>query len=300
VNERDLRDALGRILLELEAIERHAEVTGDERLRVVMTKMTMSVYRLLDSFSNSEESSGAREEPASDENSKRSRVDPVFRWLRDNGGTKWPARLLKLVAGLQVDIVPGSLVRMDFEAEQRVPPSPRRLAWMIRNADRLVPQDGRRWRELRTRIENNPRREEALAKLDQGETAGLDRRLRLEGDTCADCLIECEDAVIWIEGKRNDWLSSSTDWDVTRDQLARNAEATSLYARARGKEFCLVVCHEGQLKHHEELLLHGYRSGTWSGGWPHLELEDRHLLGQRIGTLRWADICGEWPEIQLR
>jgi hypothetical protein len=233
-----------------------------------------------------------------DENSKRTRVEPVFGWLRDNARPDWPERLVRLADGLQVVIQPGPFVRIELEKERRVSPSPARLAWMIRNAHRLTPREGRQWREYQRRVISNPRKQEALDKLDQGESRGLDPRLRLEGATSADCLIECERAIIWIEGKRNDWLDYSTTWDVTRDQLARNTEAAWLYAKTLGKkDFCLILCHEGILKYHEELLLDGYRRGTWSGGWLHLERHERRLLGQRIGTLTWGDIGGEWPPV---
>ena len=43
-----------------------------------------------------------------------------------------------------------------------------RLAWMIRNAKRLAPRDGAKWREYRRRIIENPRREDALQRLDDG------------------------------------------------------------------------------------------------------------------------------------
>lgn len=233
-----------------------------------------------------------------DENSKRTRVEPVFKWLREQAGDEWPTRLLDLVDGLAVSIRPGRLVRIDLEHERRVPPAPRRLSWMIRNVGRLAPRDGARWREYRRRVIENPRQADALEKLDRGETRGIGRKLVLEGQTSADCLIECERAVIWIEGKRNDWLDYSTSWDVTRDQLARNTEAAWLYAGRLGKDFCLVVCHEHSLKHHEEILIEGYRHGTWSGGWPHLSADERKILGSRIGTVTWQTLAKEWPPLE--
>lgn len=240
----------------------------------------------------------------SDHNSKRTRVEPVFGWLTEHGGHEWPARLLTLADGLQVARDPGGLVApAEYTRERQVPPSPRRLAWMIRNAERLAPRDGSRIDQYRRRVIENPGRATALESLDRGEPGrSIDRKLVLEGPTHADCLLECERAVIWIEGKRNDWLDYSTTWDVTRDQLARNAEAAWILARELGKQSYVLVCHEHPLKHHEELLLDGYRRGTWIGGWPHLAPDERALLSSCIGTLTWERIGREWPPIvsQLR
>jgi hypothetical protein len=233
-----------------------------------------------------------------DENSKRTRIEPFFSWLRDNGATHWPQTFLARVEGLAVAIEIGQLVRIAFDVEQRRPASPARLAWMIINAERLAPRDGRRWREYRSRVTENPRRDQALTMLREGRREGIDRRLILEGSTCADCLIECEHAVIWVEGKRNDWLSYGTDWDVTRDQLARNLEAAADYAAELGKEYCLVICHEAALKHHEQLLVDGYRAMTWSGGWPHIDEARRRDFSQRIGTTTWRKLAEEWPVLE--
>jgi hypothetical protein len=232
-----------------------------------------------------------------DQNSRRTRIQPVFGWLSEHADDHWPRRMLRLVDGVDAAIEPGHLVRLDYLQERQVSPSARRLAWMIRNAERLTPRDGRRWRDYQTRVVENPRRASALETLDRGETNGLDAKLILEGPTSADCLIECDRTVIWVEGKRNDWLDYSTSWDVTRDQLARNAEAAWLYAAALGKDSYLIVCHEHQLKHHEELLLQGYRSGTWAAGWPHLTPRERRMLGGRIGTLTWRSFAEQWPAI---
>ena len=82
---------------------------------------------------------------------------------------------------------------------------------------------------------DNAGKEEALRRLDDGDAKGLPKELKLEGSTHADCLIECQRAFVWIEGKRNDWLSPSTKWDVTRDQLARNLEAVWWLAGQTGR-----------------------------------------------------------------
>jgi hypothetical protein len=230
-----------------------------------------------------------------DINSKRTRVEPVFRWLRDHGDPDWPGELVALADGLDVRIETDGLERVSFEKEVQVPPSAGRLAWMIRNAERLAPVDGRRWHEIHARVIDDPEREQIVARFERGDLKRLPASMTLEGPSHADCLIECRRALIWVEGKRHDWLSPSTTWDVTRDQLARNLEAARAVAQKAGKTYCLVICHEYPLKHHEQLLVDGYRAETWTGGWPHLTPDVRHELSARIGTVTWSAVATRWP-----
>ncbi|MCC6507045.1 MAG: hypothetical protein IT475_16580 [Aquimonas sp.] len=232
-------------------------------------------------------------------NSRQSRVQPTFRWLVTYGGSDWPQQLVNLADGLGVAPVCGPLVRLYLDPERQVPPTAQRLAWMLRNAAQLTPQDGRLWRALNARVADTKAVGAALDALEVGQTAKVPKSLRLEGPTHADCLIECESAIIWVEGKRFDWLSPSIKWDVTRDQLARNVEAAWSLASGAGKDFCVLICHEGRLKHHEQLLVDGYRAKTWAGGWPHLSPAVRSQFAKRIGTLTWGHIQAVWPEICL-
>jgi len=167
---------------------------------------------------------------------------------------------------------------------------------MIRNAHRLTPKDGRRWKEYRRRVIENPERERALTMLDSGHI-NIPKELKLEGATHADCLLECTEAIIWIEGKRNDWLAPNIDWDITRDQLARNLDAALRYGQTLGKDFWLLICHEYDLKHHEQALVDGYRLGTWTAGFPHLPPDTRARFKQKIGTVRWQRIFQHWPAL---
>jgi hypothetical protein len=231
-----------------------------------------------------------------DQHSGRTRVTPIFRWLEAHGGEEWPTELLRMADGITVVEPVGKVISLWIGEERTVAPSSERLAWMIRNAHRLAPVDGRRWREYRTRVLDNPKKAAALAKLDAGSTA-ISPQLKLEGNTHADCLIQCEGAFVWIEGKRNDWLSPSITWDVTRDQLARNLEASWLLASQASKDFWLLICHEHELKHHEEELVHGYRTGTWKAGLPHLPAHVRALFEKKIGTLTWGAVFARWPGI---
>jgi hypothetical protein len=232
-----------------------------------------------------------------DQHSGRTRVTPVFTWLQAHGRSDWVTELLRLADGIQIADSVGNVMSVCVGKEREVEPSPARLGWMIRNAHRLAPTDGRLWREYRRRVTDNPGRDEALRTLDDGDAKGLSKNLKLEGSTHADCLIECERAFVWIEGKRNDWLSPSIKWDVTRDQLARNLDAVWQLAGKTRKDFWLLICHEHDLKHHEQELVDGYRAGTWKAGFPHLSEDTRLLFRQKIGTVRWQIISRRWPAL---
>ena len=192
----------------------------------------------------------------------------------------------------------GSILSIDLELEREVPATASRLAWMLKNVDRLVHSDGRLWGALRQRVADRVRVEEALASL-AAEKVEIPRDLVLEGNTHADCLIDCEHVLIWIEGKRDDWLSPSTKWDVTRDQLARNVEAAWWIASQKQKDYRVLICHEHSLKHHELSLVEGYRRGRWSAGWPHISQEQRREFSTRVGTLTWTKIAEEWPAMRM-
>lgn len=228
-------------------------------------------------------------------NSKVSRVQPVFGWLRQLGGADWPYRLVSESSGLAVRPLCGRVEQVHLDPEYAAPPTTARLAWMIRNISRLVPQDGKVWRQPYDRVSDADQTAKALKLLDAGEHKGIPRELVFEAASHADCLIECEKAVIWIEGKRFDWISPCQKWDVTRDQISRNLEAVWSLAAPQGKDYCMIICHEHPLKHHEQLLVDGYRAGTWVGGWPHLSQKQRREFGLRIGTLNWSRMTELWP-----
>ena len=206
-----------------------------------------------------------------DRNSKRTRVDPVFAWLETQARDDWANDLLRLADGLHPTRDPGRVLSSEWHTERQVPASASRLAWMLRNHHLLVPTDGRKARALQRRLSNT---EEVCAAIDQLEqtatSKGVASHLLLEGPSHADCLIECENMIIWVEGKRDDWLAPGTTWDVTRDQLARNLEAAWRVAAETNRDYCLLICHEESLKHHERALINGYRTQTWAAGWPHV------------------------------
>jgi hypothetical protein len=221
-------------------------------------------------------------------------------WLQAHGGVGWAKELLRLADGIEVIESVGEVVSLSVGEERTVAPSAQRLAWMIRNAHKLAPADGRMWREYTRRVTDNPDKEEALRKLDAGDSKGIPAKLTLEGCTHADCIIECEKAFVWVEGKRNDWLSPNIKWDVTRDQLARNLEASWLLAGIAQKDFWVLICHEHELKHHEQELINGYRAGTWKAGFPHLSADTRAIFQKKIGTVTWQSIFDRWPALKTK
>ena len=94
-----------------------------------------------------------------DQHSGRTRVTPIFTWLLAHGGSGWVTELLRLADGIQVAESVGEVMKLSVESEPEgnreleVEPSPARLAWMIRNAHRLAPIDGRLWRKYRQRVD---------------------------------------------------------------------------------------------------------------------------------------------------
>jgi hypothetical protein len=229
--------------------------------------------------------------------SKTTRVQPVFTWLEANGGSRWPTQLVQLAHGFAPDLGGcGSFVNMELEREREVRATKERLRWMLENVDGLVPTLGKKYEKLQRRVANRQRVQEAIAIL--STKSAIPRDLILEGGTHADCLTECKDAFIWIEGKRFDCLASGVKWDVSRDQLARNVEAAWSVAQAAGKDYRLLIIHEHRLRHHEIALIDGYRAGTWSAGWPHISEDRRREFAKRIGTVTWAEIAREWPQLR--
>jgi hypothetical protein len=233
-----------------------------------------------------------------DRNSKRTRIEPVFTTLARIADRSWAQRLLDLSHGIQAHIETGAVSAVSCENEPKVAPSRDRLAWMLRNWRRLAPSDGSKYRELVERMSDQPALQAALRQLEAGDVS-LPPKMILEGPTYADRLIECERAVVWVEGKRDDWMQPGTTWDVGRDQLARDLEAAWIFARRTGREdYCLIIAYEEELRHHEVALINAYRNGTWSAGWPHLDEHQRQEFATRIGTIRWCQIAEEWPEIR--
>jgi hypothetical protein len=126
---------------------------------------------------------------AGDTNSKRTRVLPIFRSFKENGGTWWPSRLLQISHGFALGLRDcGPLLKMELEPERVVSPTKERLCWMLENVDRLTPSNRSDYEKLRLRVADRDRVQKAIASLMLGGVNELGD-LELEGATHADCLI---------------------------------------------------------------------------------------------------------------
>jgi hypothetical protein len=124
---------------------------------------------------------------------------------------------------------------------------------------------------------------EGLALLQRhGVAASKMKWWAFEGFTEVDCCLETDRLVIFVEGKRNELLSESTDWFVGRNQLVRNLEV--LGEVARGRACAMLVASE-----------HAFADpprGVYDAGLPHLTTAERERVRDRyLGQVTWRALC---------
>ncbi|HPY46060.1 MAG TPA: hypothetical protein PLD69_04500 [Sphaerochaeta sp.] len=104
-----------------------------------------------------------------------------------------------------------------------------------------------------------------------------------EGFTKVDCLIETENLVLAIEGKRTEeGPSLSIDWYPQRNQLVRNLEALKQYGKS--KEYALILIdEEGNYQLEESMFI---------ASLPHFSSEERTELRKHyLGNITWKQVC---------
>lgn len=211
-------------------------------------------------------------------NSSLTRVRPFFKTLlaRDPKGSSWLPKLLALAPNrdwfADTDLLsnPGLLHPTMLDREKQLYPPEAFLSWLIQHPERMTwPKNGRarfgretqQWRDKlmgRRDLSNEPldrhteiRKadrgeaiEEALKELTTHHAAGCDKKWwAFEGRTSVDCYLATDRLRIYVEGKRTDILSPSTDWYPSRNQLMRNLE--SARADVAGSPFaCLVIAEQ--------------------------------------------------------
>jgi hypothetical protein len=124
---------------------------------------------------------------------------------------------------------------------------------------------------------------EGLALLQQYGASGSKMKWwAFEGFTEVDCCLETDRLVLFVEGKRNELLSDSTDWFVGRNQLVRNLEV--LLDVARGRACALLVASEHPFDDPPRSI--------YDRGLPHLAAADRERVRDRyLGQATWRALC---------
>lgn len=213
-----------------------------------------------------------------------------------------PGRLLPRLAELRPypDRILGRTVALPRMFEHSAPPSRAFLTWLIENPDCL------RWPERppgqrvtygeatqrlreglidggpeeRTRVQ-----ELALAELERlGPAASSRKWWAFEGHTEVDCWLETDRLLLFVEGKRTEPLSASTDWYPERNQLVRNLEVVGELAQGRAAAVLLVCA-----KAHPAPEL---TASTTAASTPHLSSTERACLQDRyLGQTTWEALC---------
>ena len=179
------------------------------------------------------------------------------------------------------------------------------LKWLIENPDRMTwpcDKNGRelqfspitqKWREcLLMRAgtkEHIKAKETALAELMR---YGVHRSRRkwwaFEGFTEADCYLETYHLILVIEGKRKEKTSKDISWYPERNQLIRNLEVVSEQAKAKRKEYAVMVCAET-----EDIGINNLEVEA-EKGMPHLNPSEQCAITDRyLGCVLWKDLCAE-------
>ena len=239
--------------------------------------------------------------------SSRTRVQPVFNELlkMDPSGSQWIGTLLGPVSDKSptANWISLNIGKLSSSAEDRFevkfPPPERFLKWLLDNPGRLswptekgrpkrFGENTQLWREKLVgnhgRVAQAEAQKEALDQLERlGAVDSLRKWWAFEGFTTVDCVLETDKALLFIEGKRKDTLSPSTEWFEGRNQLLRNLETCS--EAARGKEFGVLLIAETD----PSLNLTKQMAEM---GLPHLRDNERSDLSERfLGVVLWRNLC---------
>jgi len=216
----------------------------------------------------------------SDKNSSLTRVRPFFRLLfdKDAAGISWLPKLLEItplnrelasrMASMSCRIQDICLVKRDYSDkilgiiqlekcfEYSIAPTKAFLTWLIQNPDKLSwPDHGKKtfgehtqakrdaWLGKHGETKQEHAINEALKLIElEGVESSCKKWWAFEGVTELDCLLETDEFLLGIEGKRTEKVSHATDWYPKRNQIVRNLEV--LKDKARGKDFALLLMSE--------------------------------------------------------
>jgi hypothetical protein len=177
------------------------------------------------------------------------------------------------------------------------------LRWLIEHPERMSWPCHKDGRELQFRSITQKWRECLLMRagtkeyIESKETAlaellrfGVHRSRRkwwaFEGFTEADCYLETYHLILVIEGKRKEKTSEDISWYPERNQVIRNLEVVSEQAKAKRKEYAVMVCAQA-----EDLGANSLEANA-EKGMPHLNsLERCAITDHYLGCVLWKDLC---------
>ena len=177
------------------------------------------------------------------------------------------------------------------------------LTWLIEHPERMTwPCDKsgqelqfssitQKWREYLLRRAGTKEyikaKERAVTELMRFGVYGSRRKWwAFEGFTEADCYLETYRLILVIEGKRKEKTSKDISWYPERNQLVRNLEVVSEQAKAKRKEYAVMVCAET-----EDIGINSLEADA-EKGMPHLNSSERCAITDHyLGCVLWKDLC---------
>jgi len=161
---------------------------------------------------------------------------------------------------------------------------PEKMTWpRTKKARKRFGRATQRWREKLFAGQQDAL-QEALDRLAECGAMGSRRQWwAFEGFTNVDCCLETQSLLLFIEGKRTETLSSSTEWYAARCQLVRNIESAK--DMATNKQYGVLLITEGAVTLSD-------LDARISDSLPHLTHSERTELKEHfLGCLQWRDLC---------
>ena len=177
--------------------------------------------------------------------------------------------------------------------EYRLPPPAAFLRWLIEHPDRMVwPPEAQMSETARQRrreifgLEGLPSQDkakhDAISELNKSGAIGSNGKWwAFEGFTRVDCLLETEQFILLIEGKRAEPFSPSTAWYPRRNQVLRNLDVARQAALERNKDYAVLLMAED---HMDPITADGIELSL-----PHLSERQCHAaLKHYLGCITWS------------
>jgi len=257
-------------------------------------------------------------------NSSRTRVAPVLDQLydRDPSGAEWLDRLIALGSRAEVvrtvpkgqRLVPNHGRRWG-DSESCLPAPLGLLEYLVQHLDPArVAASGDTGETLakRTALANRDPAviAEALAALRSGKRGR--KWFVLEGESQPDAVLETEQIVLCVEGKRTESHGTTiTKWMPRRSQLVRHMDAALAFDRFRNKRVLGLLIAEGEggadavtpSTHWLEQSAEQYEESMLADSLPHRPIEERERIANgMLGVTTWQAVCKatgiDWRSIE--